>query len=203
MIPSKRQRLQESPAELAELYKAMFPPKTVQEAETLELISKLIHYFAINDVSFQPMDFSTVKSGDLKKAGVVKKHLTLDLAKITKLSEALTRTADFEIADLHSRIKKIYSCVNMVVSSSRTPIFAYHLTERVHSQHASRMILDAILLTVTEIAFVEHRSVAILPKLGIEKEVKITNPETRSELYLSGNIDYGVFEYDNVYDYQG
>ena len=67
------------------------------------------------------------------------------------------------------------------------------------------MILDAILLMLTEIASVEHRSVAILPEMRISQgdEVQIIHPISGYELWLSGNVDYAVIEYDNVRDYKG
>ena len=67
------------------------------------------------------------------------------------------------------------------------------------------MILDAILLALTEIASVEHRSVAILPEMRIPQgdEVQIVDPISGYELWLNGNVDYAIIEYDNVRDYKG
>lgn len=50
---------------------------------------------------------------DLRRAGVKRKRLTFDTAKVTALTEGLTANVEAEIADLHSRIKKIYARVNM------------------------------------------------------------------------------------------
>ena len=67
------------------------------------------------------------------------------------------------------------------------------------------MILDTILLALTEIASVKHRSVAILPEMRIPQgdEVQIVHPISGYELWLNGNVDYAIIEYDNVRDYKG
>lgn len=67
------------------------------------------------------------------------------------------------------------------------------------------MILDAILLALTEIASAEQRSVAILPEMRIPQgdEVQITHPVSGYELWLSGSVDYTIIEYENVSDYKG
>jgi len=61
----------------------------------------------------QRVTFSTVAAEDLKKAGVTRKHLAFEPAKVTKLTKGLTKNAEAEIVDLHCRIKKIYARVNM------------------------------------------------------------------------------------------
>jgi len=48
-------------------------------------------------------------------AGVMRKRLVFMPTKITELTEGLTPKAEAEIVHLHSRIKKIYACVNMDV----------------------------------------------------------------------------------------
>ena len=58
------------------------------------------------------MNFSAVTLEDLAKAGVNRKLLVFRPMKITDLANGLTTDA---IADLHSRIKKIYAYVNMDV----------------------------------------------------------------------------------------
>ena len=69
-------------------------------------------------MTLQRVTFSTVTSEDLKKAGVTRKRLVFEPAKVDGLTKALTTNADAEIADLHSRIKKIYARVNMDVCLS-------------------------------------------------------------------------------------
>jgi hypothetical protein len=56
-----------------------------------------------------------VAAEDLKKAGVTRKRLIFEPAKIAELTKGLPKNAEAEIADLHSRIKKIYARVNMDV----------------------------------------------------------------------------------------
>ena len=60
-------------------------------------------------------DFLNSSSEDLKKAGVARKRLAFEPAKVTELTKGLTTNAEAEIVDLHSRIKKIYARVNMDV----------------------------------------------------------------------------------------
>lgn len=71
----------------------------------------------------QSATFSTIKFEDLDRAGVVRKCLTFDPAKVTELAMALTTHAEAEVLDLHCRIKKIYARVNMDVCLSLNPLF--------------------------------------------------------------------------------
>jgi hypothetical protein len=64
------------------------------------------------------VSFSTVCAEDLKKAGVTSGRLVFEPAKLSELTEGLTANTEAEIADLHSRIKKIYAHVNMDVCLS-------------------------------------------------------------------------------------
>jgi hypothetical protein len=61
------------------------------------------------------------------------------------------------------------------------------------------MILDAILLTVAEIsADGEDKSpVAIFPDMRIATDdgVSIVNPKTKFQVWLTGNVDYGMCTY--------
>jgi hypothetical protein len=66
-------------------------------------------------IMFQRVTFSTNAAEDLKKAGVTRKRLVFEPAKVTELTKGLTTNAEAEIVDLHSRIKKIYARVNMDV----------------------------------------------------------------------------------------
>ncbi|KAF8071973.1 hypothetical protein FPV67DRAFT_1560692 [Lyophyllum atratum] len=107
-------------------------------------------------------------------------------AKVNELTSGLATNAEAEIADLHSRIKKIYARVNMDYEAG------------------SRMILDAILLALAEIASTQKSGVAILPEMRIAQGdgVQISHPVSGYELWLSGNVDYAVIEYDDVRDYK-
>jgi len=128
--------------------------------------------------------FSTVALEDLKKAGVTRKRLVFVPAKITELTKGLTTKAEAEIIDLHSRIKKIYARVNM------------------DFEPGSRMILDAILLALAEIASTQQKGVAILPEMRIAPGdgVQVSHPISGYELWLSGNVDYAIIEYEDVMD---
>lgn len=52
---------------------------------------------------FQRVTFSTVTSADFKKAGVERKRLIFEQAKVTALINEVTTDTKAEIADLHSR----------------------------------------------------------------------------------------------------
>ena len=67
------------------------------------------------------------------------------------------------------------------------------------------MILDAIPLTLRKIASTQQRDVAILPEMRITQGdgVQICHPVSGYELWLSGNVDYAVIEYENVMDNKG
>jgi len=115
---------------------------------------------------------------------VTRKRLVFEPAKVAELTKRLTASAEAEIADLHARIKKIYAHVNM------------------DYEPGSRMILDAILLALAQIASTQHRSVAILPDMRIAQGdgVYVSHPVSGYELWLSGNVDYAVIEYEDVED---
>ena len=57
------------------------------------------------------------------------------------------------------------------------------------------MILDTILLALTEITLVKHRSVAILPEMRIPQgdEVQIVHPISGYKSQLSGNVNYAMY----------
>ena len=67
------------------------------------------------------------------------------------------------------------------------------------------MILDTILLVLAEIASTQKRGVAILPEMRIAQGdgVQVSNSVYGYELWLSGNVDYVVIEYEDVRDYKG
>jgi hypothetical protein len=56
-----------------------------------------------------------VTAEDLEEVGLKRKRLVFEPAKVNELTKGLTTNAEAEIADLHSRIKKIYARVNMDV----------------------------------------------------------------------------------------
>jgi hypothetical protein len=64
------------------------------------------------------------------------------------------------------------------------------------------MIIDAILLASAEIVSIEGRHVAILPDMMIARGagVQIALPSSGYELWVQGNADYAIFEYDDIHD---
>ncbi|KAF8461185.1 hypothetical protein DFH94DRAFT_640978 [Russula ochroleuca] len=178
----KRKRsLQDSPVDLLKMRMALSRLEALKEEldgiqeteEELKTISA--HVLALENI---------LKSAK-KPAGVTSGRLVFEPAKLSELTEGLTANTEAEIADLHSRIKKIYAHVNMDVSGSR-------------------MILDAILLALAEIASTQKRGVAILPEMRIGQGdgVQISHPDSGYELWLSGSVDYVVIDYEDVRDYK-
>ncbi|KAH9083809.1 hypothetical protein EDB83DRAFT_2309719 [Lactarius deliciosus] len=134
---------------------------------TLEHVHKVEDI--LKDVKKPKVSFLTISSKHLKKVGVKRKLLIFADEKITELMNGLTMDAEAQIADLHSRIKEIYACVNMV------------------------------LLTLQKITSTQHTDVAILPGMRVTNSdgVQISHPTSGYELWLSDNIDYVVIEYKN------
>jgi len=56
--------------------------------------------------------------GDISLQNRDRKHLTSEPVKVTELANELPTSAEDDISDLHSRIKKIYARVNMDVCFS-------------------------------------------------------------------------------------
>jgi len=70
------------------------------------------------------------------------------------------------------------------------------------------MVLDAILIALSDIAETGQSGIAILPeaKIGPGDGIQVTNPKTGYELWLSGSADYAVLEYaddDDDHDNKG
>ena len=67
------------------------------------------------------------------------------------------------------------------------------------------MILDAILLALAEIASTQQKEVVILPGMRIAPGdgIQISHPVSGYGLWLSGNVDYAVIEYEDVMDNKG
>ena len=61
-----------------------------------------------------------------------------------------------------------------------------------------------MLLTLRKFSKSEKQDIAILPEIMLRGDgVKVTHPATGYELWLTGNVDYGVLDYDKVEDYHG
>ncbi|KAH9045061.1 hypothetical protein EDB84DRAFT_1587092 [Lactarius hengduanensis] len=114
------------------------------------------------------------------KVGVKREPLIFADDKIAKLVNGLTVDAEAHIADLYSRVKEIYACVNM------------------DYEPGPRMIIDAILLTLRKITSTQRTDIAILPKMKITEDdgVQIVHPTSGHELWLNGSVDYAVVEYN-------
>ncbi|KAF5378493.1 hypothetical protein D9615_007114 [Tricholomella constricta] len=156
------------------------------EAQVQPFVSD--HVLALEGILEGNIDltFSEVSEQDLKAAGVIWKPLTINYAKLSELTEALKTNAEAEtiVLDLYSRVKKIYAHINI----------AY--------ERAFRMIIDAVLFALVEIMSTTERSVAIYPDMKIDPGagVHIVDPVSEYKLWLSGSIDYAIFEYENTED---
>ena len=71
----------------------------------------------------------------------------------------------------------------------------------------SRMILDAVLLTLARIIYDEQSKseVAILPEMRIAPGdgVQLINPASGYKMWLSGTVDYAVIQYKDERDRRG
>jgi hypothetical protein len=67
------------------------------------------------------------------------------------------------------------------------------------------MIFDVVLLALAEIASTQDSSIAIFLEMRIAQGdgIQISHPISGYELWLSGNVDYAVIEYEDVGDYKG
>jgi hypothetical protein len=94
--------------------------------------------------------------------------------------------------------------------ASKWPLFFLwlFLTGKTKFEAGARMIVDAILLTVAEISAHGEAKlpVAIFPgmQLGTSDGISIINPKTKFQVWLTGNVDYGICTYsDEDGSYQG
>ena len=66
------------------------------------------------------------------------------------------------------------------------------------------MVLDAVLLAIADISLDvgDKLPVAIFPEMCIapNQGVLVKNPQTQFEVWLSGNVDYGVCTYERETD---
>lgn len=118
---------------------------------------------------------------------------------------ALNKDTKTHIRDLDRHIREINGCDNLDVSPASISFVLFYLTHDLQFEAGSRMIVDAVLLTLRRISKSQDRDVAILPdlRLGHGTGVKVTNPDTGYELRLTGNVDFGVVNYENIEDYAG
>jgi hypothetical protein len=73
-------------------------------------------------------------------------------------------------------------------------------TTRVQFESGARMILDAVLLSIAKISGKRdaRHAVAILPgmRLSTGEGVMISHPISKFEVWLTGNVDYGIVQYE-------
>ncbi|KAG5649264.1 hypothetical protein H0H81_005035 [Sphagnurus paluster] len=200
-VHKRKRSLAETPVDISKLRAAQNRLASLKEEvgdieETKDEMAKVMEHIRaleviLGNVKKPRVTFSTVKLEDLKTVGVERKRLIFDDSMVMSLMDSITTEVDAEVKDLHSRVQKIYKHVNM------------------DFEPGSRMILDAVLLALTEIASiqqgVERREVAILPEMRIApgEGVRVVNPVSGYEIWLSGNVDYAVIAYDDVKDNKG
>jgi hypothetical protein len=102
-----------------------------------------------------------------------------------------------QIKLLCGQIKRIYRFVSMRVRQQHSTRLG--LTGEMKFEPGARMVLDAILLTVAEISADGEAKlpVAIFPEMRVATGdgVNIVNPTTKFQLWLTGNVDYGLCTY--------
>ncbi|KAH7908477.1 hypothetical protein BJ138DRAFT_351945 [Hygrophoropsis aurantiaca] len=127
------------------------------------------------------INFSLMEVSDLGKLGVSGKMLAFILGELAKLAQDFTSQQSAEIQLLRARILNIREHVNM------------DFVPR------SRMILESIVLTLANIASDPHsqKNVAIFPEMMVttDKGVKVINPESGYQAWLSGSVDYAIIQY--------
>ncbi|TFK69573.1 hypothetical protein BDN72DRAFT_897150 [Pluteus cervinus] len=143
--------------------------------------------------------FSTITAEDLRNVGIVKKHLAFQSDEVTTSAANMMANpgVEAEMQDLRSRIQRIYGRVDIDHPSG------------------SRMIIEAMLLSMTEILSISTQAqrspmgFAILPGIkiaqGFEDEVKIDHPTNLiPQLRLTGpsNVDHLVVEYKDIKDHK-
>ncbi|KAH9176693.1 hypothetical protein EDB89DRAFT_1939413 [Lactarius sanguifluus] len=153
-----------------------------EDSEALHVALEHVHKVEdiLRDVKKLKVSFSSITLNDLKKVGIKREPLIFADEKIAKLVNGLTVDTEAHIADLYSRIKDIYACVNM------------------DYKPGPRMIINAILLTLRKITSTQHTDIAILPEMKITDDdgVRIVHPTSGYELWLNGCVDYVVVEYN-------
>ncbi|KDQ55015.1 hypothetical protein JAAARDRAFT_134414 [Jaapia argillacea MUCL 33604] len=122
---------------------------------------------------------------ELLKLGVTRKRLVFSSDKLDRLADGLTPKAQTEVPKLRARLLDIYAHVNMDVGHA-----------------GSRMLLDAVLLSLASIVSDGRSNVAIFPEMNIVPQdgVQILNPLSGYQVWLSGNVDYAVVQYQDESD---
>ncbi|KAK7037851.1 hypothetical protein VNI00_010813 [Paramarasmius palmivorus] len=122
---------------------------------------------------FYGATFLTVTAHQLNLAGIEKGHLAF---KSTELASGFDANALREIHDLRTRLVKIYDHVSM-------------------DGAGLRMVFEAILIALAVKG--PEDGVAIVPglNLGQDEPMRIANPTSEYELWLSGKVDYAVMMY--------
>jgi len=119
--------------------------------------------------------------------GLTRKRLVFQPDGIAQL---LTRPNSLQHVDevqvLHTRLAEIYDHVNMDYEAG------------------SCMILDAVLLAVAKLSPKRKsgHDVAIFPemRLATEQGIFVSHPVSKYEVWLTGNVDYGIIQYPAEHD---
>jgi len=189
----KRKRsIQDSPVDLSKMKMAMNHLVSlkeeldgIQETEG-EMDAVMEHVHALQKIlenAKKPrLNFSSTTKKDLENLGVTGKDFDFIPEGIDKLlSKSNAPDIVDEFKSLLVRLNEIYDHVNMDFEAG------------------SRMILDAVLLSIAKISAKRDasRAVAILPemRLGTGDGVMISHPTSKYEVWLTGNVDYGVVQY--------
>ncbi|KAJ7210973.1 hypothetical protein B0H12DRAFT_1157166 [Mycena haematopus] len=158
------------------------------EGELATVMAHISNIEKILETAKKPrFPFSSLTSKDLERLGITGQMLVLKTEGIASLlCAANVDGVPKEIESLRARLIEVYDHVNMDFEAG------------------SRMLLDAVLLSIAKISKERNKdaSVAILPEMRITsgEGVRISNPDTKAEAWLTGNVDYGVIQYQDKDD---
>ncbi|KAF8336918.1 uncharacterized protein EI90DRAFT_3044134 [Cantharellus anzutake] len=181
-----KRSIQDTPADLTKMQLVRQRLSALQgelggEAEMGEIMR---HLDALQDIFSDTkkltIPFSSVQQSDLEKMGLERKVFRLDRAAL----EARIEKSDIEV--------KYIDALCLQISRIRR-------STSKRSGAGARMVLDAILLTIADISFdaKEKLPVAIFPYMRIASGdgVLVKNARDGFEVYLIGNVDYGICTY--------
>lgn len=140
--------------------------------------------------------------------GLIRGRLVFNHGSIAELAKNMSSDAVTESQRLHECIQEIYEYVNMDVSIRNILESLYRCSQ---FEAGSRVVLDAVLLSLGKVTSntnypdFRKRSIAILPemRIGTGDGVKIVNPLTHYELWLTGSVDYAILQYVDELDNKG
>ncbi|PPQ74684.1 hypothetical protein CVT26_007667 [Gymnopilus dilepis] len=192
-VHKRKRSIQDTPINVNRIQSAMHRVSVLKEElagikETeVDVEAMMQHVSALEQIlrgAKKPkLSFSSFTKTELEILGVRRGRLVFKQKALHDLATKTTSQAAAEVKALRARIIDIYDLVNMDYEAG------------------SRMILDAVLLALGKTSL-PGCAVAILPEMRIATGdgIKVRNPATGYELWLTGNIDYAVIGYKDELD---